>query len=283
MRRAPGDKRPTPFPPARTPVDKKKKVPTKAIVIRSPVPSSSSASSSELGLPERIPGQYGSGPSMPVFERLALPAEEEASVDQPDSPHPDADGMGLVVAVNEPVGEVVGASCPNPKPLSATPMEEARVERQDLPPYEPSALALVPVKGPTTGRSRLPRDLTTGISGRLQDRLYETIEVNCSSAREDHPKGYQMEIAGEDPSDLVFIPDEDSLGDVPPTVNEEGPTPGEEPHNDDPTKGDPSDDVACVSVSPFSYAELGEMLNHIFSGSDVDLPSVKMFETAEMV
>ena len=47
LRRAPGDKRPAPFPPARTPAEKKKKVPTKGIVIRSPVPSSSSASSSE--------------------------------------------------------------------------------------------------------------------------------------------------------------------------------------------------------------------------------------------
>lgn len=163
-------------------MDKKKKVPTRGIVIRSPVPSSSSASSSESGLPEHIPGQYGSGPSMPVSERLALPAEEEASVDQLDSLHPDVNGMGLVVAMNEPAGEVVGAFCPNLKPLSATPMEEARAERQDLPPYEPSALALVPMKGPATERSRSPRDLTTDISERLQDRLHETIEVSCSSA-----------------------------------------------------------------------------------------------------
>lgn len=92
-----------------------------------------------------------------------------------------------------------------------------------------------------------------------------------------------MEIAGEDPSDPVFILDEDSPGDVPPTVNEEGPAPGEEPHNDDPAKGDPSDDAVCVSTSPFSYAELGEMLKQIPSGSDVDLPSAKMLETVEMV
>ena len=45
--RAPGDKRPAPFPPARISVEKKKKVPTKGKVIRSPVPSSSSASSSK--------------------------------------------------------------------------------------------------------------------------------------------------------------------------------------------------------------------------------------------
>lgn len=260
MQRAPGDKCPTPFPPTRTLVDKKKKDPTKGIVIRSPALSSLSASSRESGLPERISGQYGSGPSMPVSERLALPVEEEASVDQPDSPHPDVDGMGLVVAVNEPTGEVVGASCPNPKPLSATPMEEARPERQDLPPYEPSVLALVPVKGPAAERSRLPSDLTTVISGGLQDRLHETIEVSCSSAREDHPEWHQTEIAGKDPFDPVFILDEDSPGDVSPAVNEKGLTPGEEPHHDDPARGDSSDDAACVSASPFNFSELGEML-----------------------
>lgn len=84
MRRAPGEKRPTPFPPARTSTDKKKKIPAKGIVIRSPIPSSSSASSSESSLPKRVPGQYGLGHSIPTSERLALPVEEEASVDQPD-------------------------------------------------------------------------------------------------------------------------------------------------------------------------------------------------------
>lgn len=125
LRRAPGDKRPAPFPPARAPAGKKKKVPTKGIVIRSPAPSVSPASSSDS---ERIPGQYGSGPSVPAAERLALRAEEEASVDQPGSPHPDADDMGLVV-VNEPAGEVTGAPCPNPMPLMAPLAEEMGDER----------------------------------------------------------------------------------------------------------------------------------------------------------
>lgn len=110
------------------------------------------------------------------------------------------------------------------------------------------------------GRSRLPGDLTICINGGLQDRLHETIEVSCSSAREDHPEGHQTEIAGKDRSKPMFIPDEDSPRDVTPAVNEEGSTPGEEPHNDDPAMGDPSDDAACVFASPFSYSELREML-----------------------
>ena len=106
-------------------------------------------------------------------------------MDQPDSPHPDADDMGLVV-VNEPAGEVIGAPCPDPMPLTAPLAEETGDERQGLPPCEPSSLALVPVKGPAAGRSRSARDLKSGISGWLQDRLLETIEVSCSSAQEGH-------------------------------------------------------------------------------------------------
>ncbi|RVW83370.1 hypothetical protein CK203_038878 [Vitis vinifera] len=49
-----------------------------------------------------------------------------------------------------------------------------------LPPYEPSSLAFVPVKGPATRRSRPARDLKFGLIGRLQDRFLETIEVSCS-------------------------------------------------------------------------------------------------------
>ncbi|KAL6339419.1 hypothetical protein AAG906_032952 [Vitis piasezkii] len=67
--------------------------------------------------------------------------------------------------------------------------EETGAESQGLPPCEPSSLALVPVKGPATRRSRPARDLKSGLIGRLQDRLLETIEVSCSSVQEDHPEG----------------------------------------------------------------------------------------------
>ena len=69
---------------------KKKKVPTKGIAIKSPAPTKGIVirSPAPSGLPSissdsvRILGQNGSGPSMPVAERLALLAEAETSVDQ---------------------------------------------------------------------------------------------------------------------------------------------------------------------------------------------------------
>lgn len=283
LRKAPGDKRPTPFPQASSPAAKKKKIPTKGIVIRSSVPSSSSASSSESGLPERIPGQFGSGPSMPATERLALAAGEEASVDQPGFPHPDEGGTELVVAMPEPTSEIVEVFCPNPEPISTTPMEEAKVEGQGLHPCESNALALVPVKGVATRRSRPPRDLTVGIIGWLQDVLHETIEVSCSSVREDPPEGHQAEIVKEDPFTPMLILDEESPGDVRSVMEVEGPAPGEEQCNDDPTEGGSPDDVGRVAGNPFSYAELGEMLKQIPSGSEVELPSSRMFDMAKTV
>lgn len=152
-----------------------------------------------------------------------------------------------------------------------------------MPPCEPSSFALIPVKGPIKERSRLARDLTTGLSGRLQHRLWETIEVSCSSAREDHLEGHQTEIAGEDPSSPVPIQDEDSPGDVQSAVDEVGPAPREKPCNNNSTGGDSVNGAACISAGPPNYAELEEMLRQIPPSLDVNLPSTKMFETAEMV
>ncbi|RVW12048.1 hypothetical protein CK203_087280 [Vitis vinifera] len=170
LRRAPGDKRPAPFPPAGALAGKKKKVPTKGIVIRSPAPSGLPSVSSDS---VRIPSQNGSGPSMPAAERMTLLVEEATSVYQPDSPHPDAD--------------VTGASCPDPLPPTAPPMEETGAERQGLPHCEPSSLAFVPVKGLAEGRSRSARNLKSGIIGRLQDHLLETIEEATSVYQPDSP------------------------------------------------------------------------------------------------
>ena len=267
LRRAPGDKRPAPFPPACAPAGKKKRVPTRGIVIRSPAPSGLCAPSSDSF--ERIPGQNESGPSMPAAKRLTLLAEKDTSVDQLGTPHPDADAAG--------------ASCLDPMPLTAPPMQETGAERQGLPHCEPSPLALVPVKEPVVRRSHPARDLKSGISGRLQDRLRETIEVSCPFAQEGYPEGHQMEIAREDPSDPVLVPDEGSPEDIQPAVIDEGPTLRNEPHHNALSGESPVDDAACTFTSPFSYADLGEMLKQIPSGSNVALPSAKMFEVAEMV
>lgn len=271
-----------PFPPARTSMDEKKKVLTKGIVIRSSIPSSSSASTSESSLPRGVPGQYGSGPSILASERLTLLVEEEASVDQPGSPDPNPGDMQLMV-VNKSVGEVVGPSCSKPMPPATTLVEEPGAERSSLPPCESNSLAFVPMEGPIKGRSRPPRDLTTGLNGRLQLRLYETIEVSYSSAREEHLEGNQTEIAREDPSEPVLIQDDDSSGDVHPVGSEMDPTPREKPCINDSTEGDFANGASHISAGPPSCAELEEMLRQIPLGSDVDLPSTKMFELAEMV
>ena len=81
----------------------------------------------------------------------------------------------------------------------------------------------------------------------------------------------------------MLVPDEGSSEETQPAVNDGGLSPGEESHHNASSGGSPVDDAACTSASPFSYAELGEMLKQIPSGSDVALPSTRMFEAAEMV
>ena len=215
LRKAPGDKRSAPSPPADAPEGKKKKVPTKGKAIKPPTPIKGVvikslaptkgiviSSPAPIGLPSissgfgRIADLNGLGPSMPVAEWMALLAEEATSVYQPGSSPSNAD--------------VVGASCAETLPPMTPPMEETGAERQGLPPCESSSLALVLVKGPATRRSRLARDLKSGISGRLQDRLLETIKVSCSSAQENHPEGSETEMAEDNPTDPMLVPDEGS-------------------------------------------------------------------------
>ena len=81
----------------------------------------------------------------------------------------------------------------------------------------------------------------------------------------------------------VLVPDEGSPEETQLTVNDGAPDPGEESHPTASSWGNPVDDAACISASPFSYAELGEMLKQIPPSSDVDVPSAKMFEAAEMI
>ena len=173
LRKAPGDKRSAPTPLAGVPARKKKKkvlnkgkeikLPTppkevvipsptfvKGIIIRMPDPSVLPSVSNSSG---HIACLNGSGPSVPAARRLALLAEEANLVNQPGSPHPDAD--------------VVGASCTETLSHMTPLTEQTGVESQGLPPCEPSSLALVPVKGPATRRSRPARDLKSGLIRRL--------------------------------------------------------------------------------------------------------------------
>ena len=92
-----------------------------------------------------------------------------------------------------------------------------------------------------------------------------------------------MEMAEDNPIDQVLVPDEGSPEEIQPTVNDGGPESGEESHPNASSGESPIDDATCTSASPFSYAELGEMLKRIPSSSDVVAPSAKMFEATEMV
>ena len=172
--KAPGKKRSAPSLPAVAPAKKKKKtlalnkgkeikLPTppkefvippstyvKEITVREPEVPPLPFVSSGSG---RLAGLNHSGPSLSVAGRLALLAEEASSINQPDSPSPDADAAG--------------APCATASPPMTTPMEEMGTDSQGLPPCEPSPLTLVPVKGPATRRSRLARDLKSGLIGRL--------------------------------------------------------------------------------------------------------------------
>ena len=90
-------------------------------------------------------------------------------------------------------------------------------------------------------------------------------------------------MAEENPINLVLVPDEGSPEEIQPAMNDGGPDSREESHHNALSGGSPIDDAACTSASLFSYAELGEMLKWIPPGSNVALPSVKMFEATEMV
>ena len=112
-----------------------------------------------------------------------------------------------------------------------------------MPPCEPSSLAFVPVKGSATRRSRPARDLKSGLIGRLQDRFLETIEVSCSSVQEDHHEGSETEMAEENPTAPVLVPDEGSPGETQPAENDGAPDPMEESHPTVLSGGSPVDDM----------------------------------------
>ena len=85
------------------------------------------------------------------------------------------------------------------------------------------------------------------------------------------------------PTTLVVVPDGSSPGETQPAENDGASDAGEESLPNASSGGSPIDDAVCISASAFSYAELGEMLKRIPSGSDVDVPSAKMFKAADMV
>ena len=287
LRKAPGGKLSAPSP-AGAPAKKKGKVTKKGKEVKIPTPPKefvcppitykkevtikepeNPLSSFISSGPGHVAGLNHSGSSLSAAARLAILAEEAASINTPDSPHPDADA-----------GEAVRADA---SPLMATPMEEMGAESQGLASCEPSPFALVPVKGPVSRRSSSARNLKSGLIGWLQDCFQETIEVGCSSVQDDHPEGSETEMATETPAVPVVVPDEGTPGETHPAVNEGGPVPEEESPSNASSGESLVDDAACISADSFSYAELEEKLKWIPPGSTTAMPSAKMFEVVETV
>ena len=90
-------------------------------------------------------------------------------------------------------------------------------------------------------------------------------------------------MAEENTATPVLVLDGGSPGETQPAENDGAPDPGEESLPNALSGGSPVDDAACISAGSFSYAKLEEKLKRIPSGSDVVVPSAKMFEAAEMV
>lgn len=270
--------RPTLIPPARPPTEKKKRIVAKGIVIRSPVPSSSSDSTGESSPPRRVPGANGSGPSLHAHERLAPSAKEESEVDQPGPLHLGPEDLQIVVA-DKPVAKTLGPSCIWSTPSTLIVIDKLAAEMMDSPYRELDYFAIVVADKPTARRLIPPHDLQAGFSKRLQGHLYETMEVSCSSVQGDQLKGNQME----DASGPMSPPNtERPRG----PMHDEGgvsPAPGGESDHNAPTEEDSANEIAHISVRPPSCTEMEEMLRRILHPLDADLPPSKMFETTKMV
>ena len=136
--------------------------------------------------------------------------------------------------------------------------------------------------GPPSKRPRSARNLRSGLLGRLQDRQQE-IEVSCSSAHDARPEGGEVEMVTETPAVPVMVPAEVAPGETHPVVNVEAPNPEQESPSVSSSGGDPVNDAACTSASPFSYAELEDKLKQIPPGLTSVMSSAKMFEMVESV
>ena len=82
---------------------------------------------------------------------------------------------------------------------------------------------------------------------------------------------------------VLLVPDEDAPGEIHPAENVGAPNPEEESPSVASSGGNPVNDAACTSASPFSYAELEDKLKQIPPGLTTVMPSAKMFEMVETV
>ena len=161
LRRALGEKRSALLQLARPPTEKKRKVAIKEIVIRSPIPSSSSTSTSESSLPRHVPDAKGSRPSVPTNEHLALPVGKESKVDQPVPPCSEPEDDQLAIAVKLVVKELRPFAT-EPAPPTLIVIDETTAEGMESPCRELDHLAIVVVDKPIARRPIVSHDLQAG-------------------------------------------------------------------------------------------------------------------------
>lgn len=181
LQRAPDEKHPAPFPPAHSLAEKKNKIPTKGIVIRSPVPL--------FHLPPRVSHaslDTSPAPTGLVFLSLRLHSWliRLKNVDQPRPFHYEPEDLPLMV-INKPAVAEPGPSCLDLTPSVLIVIEDSDAERSGSSCRKPEALAIVVLDEPTAKRPTPPCDLQVGFGERLQKCLNETIEVSCSSVQGD--------------------------------------------------------------------------------------------------
>lgn len=123
-----------------------------------------------------------------------------------------------------------------PAPSAIIVVEEPAMERLGSLPREPDSLAMVMIDEPAAERLIPPHVLITGFGERHQKRLYETIELNNTSAPMDHSEGVQPKAIRKDPSESTLVPDDDSPSEVSFVEEEAVPTPRKEPDYRDSTE-----------------------------------------------
>lgn len=246
--------------------------PLKGIVIQSPIASPSSSSSSSP--PRRVPGANGSGSSVPIPAYLEPSVKEEPVVDQFDPTCSELEHLSLLVA-DKPVAKEPDPSSFELAPFELIVIEESDVERSVPLDREPGPLAIVVLDEPAAERPIPHRDLTTDFGERLQQRLYETIELSCSSIQGGHSERVQREAKREAELELAPSPNVDRSSDVRPVEREADPSSREEPVNSHLVKGDSANKVVPISACPPSCAEMEKMLRQIPRALDADLPPSK--------
>ena len=226
-------------------MEKKKKVAATGIIIRSLVPSSSSASTCESSLSRRVPDANESRPSIPTHEHLTLSVGEESEVNQPVPPCSEPEDDQLAIS-DKLVTKELGPSSIEPAPPILIVIDEAATDGMESPCREPDHLAIVVADKPIARRPVAPHDLQAGFGKRLQGRLREAMEASCSSVHED-----QLErIRRDDGFGPMSSPDTAQPGGL---VHEEGgasPALGEDSGHSAPAGEDSANEIAHLSVYP---------------------------------